>query len=110
MYGKNFKTHFHQGVTFHMMQHKNLPFVNTCDFHLVEESRGGVLDRLALARGVPHPLPPAADIPAPSRLHLKKTHPNNTPLGALWVGCVAGITRAVDLLHPEARVYRNPLL
>jgi hypothetical protein len=74
----------------------------------VEEHSGDVLGRLALARGVPHPFPPVTDIPAPSRLHLKKTHLNRTPLVKLWAGCMGGRSWAVDLLHTSACVDHNP--
>jgi hypothetical protein len=55
-----------------------------------QEHSGHVLGWLALARGVPHPFPPVMDIPAPSWLHLRKTHPNSTPLVTLWTGYMAG--------------------
>jgi hypothetical protein len=75
---------------------------------MVYEHSGDVLGRVALARGVPHPFPLVMDIPAPSRLHLKKTHPNNTPLVTLWAGFMAARTRVVDLLHATARGDHNP--
>jgi hypothetical protein len=76
--------------------------------HCVEEHSGDVLGQVALARGVPHPFPPVMDIPAPSRLHLKKTHPNNTPLVTLWAGFIGGRGRAVDPLHIPACGGHNP--
>jgi hypothetical protein len=69
--------------------------------HWIEEHSGDVLGQVALARGVPHPFPPVMDIPAPSRLHLKKTHPNSTPLVTLRAGFMGRRTSTVDPLHTQ---------